>query len=111
MKFLNETQAELDSTLLANSILEELRIEPEEITEENIVFTRRELRKISQGCLATARETASFSKKMIRMMEMEHFEFEDCAPPLEEGQVVDIDIPIQTLFENLSDYVCVALAS
>ncbi len=111
MGLLKQKGADLDSTLLANNILQEL--ESVDIVEENIRFTKKQLDMINRGCLSSARKTAAFSEKMIQMMEMEHFDFtEDFTPTLEdEKEIVDIDIPIKSLFEKLSDYVCIALAS
>jgi len=112
MRLLKNTQAEeLDSTLLANELLQELE-EPLTKFNEKENFTPKVLDKINRGSFASVRATQKFTEKMIRTMEMENYELEDCSPVLDEGVPQPcIDIPIKSLFEKLSDYVCVALAS
>ncbi len=111
MRSLKNTQAvELDSTLLANELLMEFDKSPE--FDEQVTFTPQMLDKINRASLATVKETEKFTEQMLQIMEFENYDLEDCAPPLDEGEPAPcIDIPIKSLFDKLSDYVCVVLAS
>lgn len=111
MRLLKNTQAgEMDSTLLANELLTEFEADTE--FEEQVNFTPQMLNEINRASFANIQNTQKFTEQMTQIMEFENYELEDCTPQIEEGEAAPcIDIPIKSLFDKLSDYVCVALAS